>query len=78
MIVANVENHLGKRVALARFLSGKTLRELATEVGMSPASLNKWEQGKAVPNTKKLANVAKALGWPLSAFISENMQIIAE
>lgn len=41
-----------------RQATGKGLNQAAREVGVEPASLSKWENGKALPGTRSLQKLA--------------------
>lgn len=46
-----------------RAVLGLSVRELAREIGVSPATLSLWERGIVQPNRRNMARLA-ALLWP--------------
>jgi Zn-dependent peptidase ImmA (M78 family)/transcriptional regulator with XRE-family HTH domain len=56
------------RLTLARWASGMTKSELATALGLSPASVSQYESGNTQPRSSTIAEMAIALGVPASYF----------
>lgn len=53
---------LGNRVKQTILVSGKTQKELAKELGISPNSLTNYAKGKSVPSVElgyKMANICE-------------------
>lgn len=51
--------------------SGKSQRALAGEIGASPNSVVLWESGKSSPTLTSVVKLAKALGIPPEALLTE-------
>lgn len=56
------------RLTLARWASGMTKSELATALGLSPASVSQYESGNTQPRPQVIAQMAISLGVPASYF----------
>lgn len=56
------------RLTLARWASGMTKSELASALGLSPASISQYEAGNTQPRPATVAEMAIALGVPASYF----------
>src|SRR6476659_9637956 len=52
---------LGERIALARRITGMSLRALAEKVGVSPTAIHKYEKNQDVPGSRVLIRLAEAL-----------------
>ena len=61
---------LGLRIRHERTASGRTLDELAAEVGCSPSQLSLVENGKREPRLSLVQAIAKALGVEVSTLLS--------
>lgn len=59
---------LGKLIELARETRGMTRKELAESLGVSAATVSRFEAGQTLPNAMVLAKLAEALKLPPSAF----------
>ena len=53
-----------------RVASGKSLRGIAREVGVSGPAVQRWERGECRPNSRYLAAYARALGLSLSEVLA--------
>jgi len=61
--VAKEDDQLGRELKAARAAAGKSLRSVAEEAGVSPAYVQKLEQGEvAAPSPKRLERLAATLG----------------
>jgi AcrR family transcriptional regulator len=60
--VAGPDGALGRRLREERERRGLTLRALARQIGVSPATLSHIETGKTRANDARLENIADALG----------------
>lgn len=56
---------LGQRLRELRQDSGLSQSQVAKLVGVSRNAVSQWESGETIPNSRRLARVAKALGVPL-------------
>ena len=52
---------LGKLIAQARVITGKTQKDLASIVGISQQVLSRWEANKELPNNSQIALLEKTL-----------------
>ena len=52
-----------------RLLAGKSAEEAAKEIGMSAASIYKWEAGKFNPNPRKFSVIARVYNCSVSAIV---------
>jgi Zn-dependent peptidase ImmA (M78 family)/transcriptional regulator with XRE-family HTH domain len=59
-----------RRLTLARWAAELTKRELASRVGISPASVTQYEAGNTTPRAQTVAQAALALGVPVDYFYS--------
>ncbi|MCB0879780.1 MAG: ImmA/IrrE family metallo-endopeptidase [Thermoleophilia bacterium] len=59
----------GDQLRLARLARGLTGAELADRVGVTPAALSQYENGKSRPTKANVAKLALALGFPSSFFV---------
>ena len=54
---------IGRRIRLARVAAGiRTQKALADQVGVYLGNYNRWEKGKAVPDTAQLVKLCSVLG----------------
>lgn len=53
---------LGERLHRARRAAGLSLREVASETGLSHTTIRKWEQGELKPSSSQLIQLAKLYG----------------
>lgn len=61
---------VGRRVRQARESSGRSLRELARALGVSPAMLSHLETGKARMSVVRLHQIASTLGWSVEDILT--------
>jgi transcriptional regulator with XRE-family HTH domain/predicted HTH domain antitoxin len=66
---------IGERIHQARKMAGKSLRELAPEVGVSVAAISKYERGEDVPSSGVLLRLAKALEVRVEYFLRPRREI---
>ena len=52
---------LGQIIAQARTQKSKTQKILASELGISPQILNRWEVNKEIPSNAQIASIEKNL-----------------
>lgn len=64
------EHRAGAAVRRAREQAGVSLRALAREIGVSPATLSALETGKSAITVDRLAQLAEALGVPVARLLS--------
>jgi transcriptional regulator with XRE-family HTH domain len=60
---------IGERIRLARTLRGISLRQLATEAGVSPGFVSHLENGKSGASVATLRNMARALGLTIAELL---------
>lgn len=53
---------LGERLHRARRVADLSLREVASETGLSHTAIRKWEQGELKPSSSQLIQLAKLYG----------------
>ena len=51
-------NGLAKRLTEQRLMSNRSIKEVATSVGVSPSTLSNYEHGYRVPSLEKLVSLA--------------------
>lgn len=56
----------------ARLISGMTQIELAKQLGVSNVSVSDWENGKRMPRTKRLKQIANVLHTTIAALFGED------
>ena len=61
-------NEIGTRIRQARQSARRTLRELARAIGVSHEAVRKYEEGLLRPSPQRLADIARALGYPPDYF----------
>lgn len=61
---------IGQRIRELRMSKGLTLQEVATHVGVTRASVSKWEQGHTHPEFARLEQLAKLFGVPITHVVS--------
>ncbi|MEV0380384.1 helix-turn-helix domain-containing protein [Nonomuraea sp. NPDC050643] len=59
--------HLGRRLRELRAESGKSLRAVARELGISPSAVSQIERGLMRPSVSRLIAYVSAIGVPLAA-----------
>lgn len=74
----DLQAELARRVRAARALSGKKARELALELGWSPAKLYRAERGEQVLDALELAAYAHATGQEVGFFFGASLDRPAE
>ncbi|HEY8289112.1 MAG TPA: helix-turn-helix transcriptional regulator [Acetobacteraceae bacterium] len=58
---------LSRQLRLARQTIGKTVAELANEIGVSAVSIYYWESGRVRPRDNNLSTLCRALKLPIRA-----------
>ena len=66
--VSTTELHIGNRVVAARLLLGISREVLASELGVTPEQLQKYEDGESLTSARRLYEIAQALGVEVSYF----------
>lgn len=61
----------GARVRWHREQTGKSLRAVAEEAGVSPCLISRWERGVGDPGLSRAAAVARVLGVSLDELLGE-------
>lgn len=56
-----IADTVASRIAMARSLAGMSQNELALATGIAAPQISRYEQGRNVPRSEKLAKIAKAL-----------------
>lgn len=59
------------RIKRARLIEGLTQGELAGQLGVSPVSVCKWENGRTFPSTRRLKRVAEVLHTTVADLLEE-------
>jgi ribosome-binding protein aMBF1 (putative translation factor) len=54
--------NLSQLISQARTTKTKTQKQLATELGIAPSLLSRWETGKETPTNAEIAKIEKTLG----------------
>ena len=62
---------IGQRIRELRLGRGLTLQEVATVLGVTRASVSKWEQGHSHPEYSRLEELARLFGVPATHLLSE-------
>jgi len=65
------KEELGRRLRLARFERGMTLKDVAARCGMSATHISEVERGKTSPTIGALQRISTALGVKSSYFVRE-------
>ena len=60
-----------ERFKTIRQASGKTQKELADFLNISPQSVSKWEKGEALPSIEYLPLMARFFGCSINVFFEE-------
>jgi len=63
-----IDQHLGRKIAEARRSAGRSVSQLAAEIGVPPDHLEKMERGHRRIDALSLARCSKALSRPLKWF----------
>lgn len=58
----------------ARLAAGKTVLEVAKEMGVSDAAVYMWETGQTMPNPKRLLKLAAYYGCTVDELIREKKE----
>lgn len=66
---------IGERIHQARKMAQRSLRDLASEVGVSAQAISKYERGEDVPSSGVLLRLAKALGMRAEYFLRPQRDI---
>jgi transcriptional regulator with XRE-family HTH domain len=64
---------IGQRIRELRLGRGLTLQQVATVLGVTRASVSKWEQGHSHPEFSRLEELARLFGVPATHLLSEGM-----
>lgn len=62
----------GRRLAVLRQRSGKTQREVAAALDVTPQAVSKWERGLSCPDVLMLNDLASALGVTIANLFEAN------
>jgi len=62
---------IGQRIRELRASKGLTLQQVATALGVTRASVSKWEQGHSHPEYSRLDELARLFGVPAAHLLSE-------
>ena len=54
--------NLNQLISQGRTAKSKTQKQLATELGIAPSILSRWETNKEFPNNAQIATIEKTLG----------------
>lgn len=68
----------GSRIAVARMVRGRTRKDLADAVGVSPRSISDYEMDRTTPGRSVREGLARELGFPQSYFDMGEADIPAE
>lgn len=71
---------IGRQIARARNILGKSQQEITASAGFSVSLLNKYENGETLPSVSRLLTVSKVLDIPVDALLQDydiNFQIYA-
>ncbi len=60
-----ISTTMGSRIEQARGQLGLSLRQLATRIGVKPATLENWERDRSAPRSNKLVTLAGLLNVPV-------------
>ena len=63
-----METIIGQRIKNSRIHKGLSLQEVAEKIGVSKQMINKYEQGKSVPNSEKLIAFSKLFNQKIDYF----------
>jgi transcriptional regulator with XRE-family HTH domain len=66
---------VAERLRAARLLAGKTLLEVAGDVGVSEATVSRWETGDREPRIEQLRALGKVYGLSVSALLGERRKV---
>ena len=56
---------MGSRLEQARIAQGFSVRQLATRIGVKPATVDNWERDRSEPRANKLLTLAGMLNVPV-------------
>ena len=65
----------GARIRAARLAQGRTQRELAHEVAVTPAVVTRWETGSHAPHLENLVRVGIALGVEPGSLVPSRQEV---
>ena len=65
----------GERLKNAREASGMSQKTMANRIGVKPATVEKWENGKMDPRANRLQMLASLLNVPLLWLIAGSQQV---
>ena len=68
---------MGDRVRAARCVAGLTIRDIGTDLGVTPNSVSQWEHG-SLPGAIHRAKLAKLLGFPETKLFAEHHAMITK
>ena len=68
---------IGKRIGLLRRQKGMTQEELATQMGVSPQAVSKWENDQTCPDITALPKLARFLGVSVDELLSGREELPA-
>ena len=69
---------IGQRIKNSRIHKGLSLQEVAENIGVSKQMINKYEQGKSIPNSEKLIAFSKLFNQKIDYFFRKPEVIIGE
>lgn len=70
--MTGINNFNGDRLKAARIYRGRTISDLANEVGVSKQAISQFEKGKANPSFETLFGLINVLGFPREYFYEED------
>ena len=73
-----MESIIGQRIKNSRIHKGLSLQEVAEKIGVSKQMINKYEQGKSVPNSEKLIAFSKLFNQKVDYFFRKPEVAIGE
>ena len=71
----NDMERIGKRIRSIRRMRGMSRKEVASLVGICPATLVLWESGKRCPSLLSAVTLADVLGITLDDFFSDRVSV---
>jgi len=73
-----METIIGQRIRNSRIHKGLSLQEVADKIGVSKQMINKYEQGKSMPNSEKLIAFSKLFNQKIDYFFRKPEVTIGE
>ncbi len=70
-------NHFPRRLKRERLAAGHTQKTAAQQIGVSTATLQRWELGAHMPRPESAARIAPALGIPVARLFTDEL-VLAE